>query len=463
MRLETDSPAVQLLTIHGSKGLEFPVVFCPFLWSVRQRNLRETRCHAALVRTDSEWILDTGSQRFAEHRTLALQQEDEEEHRKLYVALTRPRHRLYLGIAPVAATQNARNGADSSPLAKLPGLGLEHRPLQEWESALDALPFLQVLSAPAAFQNAQRVPAEHAGSSAVSGVPYDPEASVGLPSRSGEQPGLIQLRFGGVPHRVSSFSALSRTSHDTPSAKEHNPGIEEDDVSAGADLLEPLNLSGTELGTWIHGVLEDYLGNRKSAVESVGTVGQPALPLLQTILSTPIPLPDGHPVTLESVRDSCVTEMQFHLPVGQLDPKKLSAALLADPAVSGNTDRRFWAEELATLGFHEFTGFLQGFIDLIFEHEGRWYVMDYKSNRLEGYNPARLEQAMLDSKYLLQARIYAFALHQHLSVHLPLYDPTKHLGGVLYLFLRGMPKAGFWSETPSAAALQSFATLFSKN
>ena len=245
--------------------------------------------------------------------------------------------------------------------------------------------------------------------------------------------------------------------------REHNPGPEEDELPASQDLLEPLKLSGTGLGTWIHGILEDYLGNRKSLAEALGNgpvTGENAVLALETILTTPVPLPGGGAVTLDAIRDACVTEMQFHLPVGHLNPRTLSDALLKDPAIADNPDRRLWATQLALLGFHEFTGFLQGFIDLIFEHEGRWYVVDYKSNRLDSYTANRVEQAMRDSLYLLQARLYAVALHRHLSVHLPDYDPEHHFGGVIYLFLRGMPAAGFWSEKPSPQALTQLSAVF---
>ncbi len=445
MRLETDRPAVQLLTIHGSKGLEFPVVFCPFLWKVPDPGYREKSCTAPLVRTEDEWVLDTGSHKFLQNRDRALLQEDHEEHRKLYVALTRARHRLYLGLAPVASKKTPAGGAEPSPLIQLPGLGLAGLSPEDWLAALNALKFLQVLPA--------SVP-----TTALPAISNPGEVLLGVPQNDSPQ-----LRFGGVPHRVSSFSSLSKSGHESVPLREHNPGPEEDELPASQDLLEPLKLSGTGLGTWIHGVLEDYLGNQKSLAEALANgpvTEENAVLALETILTTPVPLPGGGAVSLDAIRDSCVTEMQFHLPVGHLNPRMLSDALLKDPAIADNPDRRLWATQLALLGFHEFTGFLQGFIDLIFEHEGRWYVVDYKSNRLDSYSANRIEQAMRDSLYLLQARLYAVALHRHLSVHLPDYDPEHHFGGVIYLFLRGLPAAGFWSEKPSPQALTQLSAVF---
>jgi exodeoxyribonuclease V beta subunit len=171
----------------------------------------------------------------------------------------------------------------------------------------------------------------------------------------------------------------------------------------------------------------------------------------------------GHaPVSLDELREGCITEMQFHLPVSALDPRTLSAVLLRDAEIQGSEDRSGWAADIGEhWTFGEFSGYLQGFIDLIFEHEDRWFVADYKSNILGGYDPDSLGRAMLDKNYLLQARLYALALHRHLQVQLRDYDYAKHFGGVAYLFVRGFPSDGVWFERPSLAALESLGNPFS--
>ena len=103
---------------------------------------------------------------------------------------------------------------------------------------------------------------------------------------------------------------------------------------------------------------------------------------------------------------------------------------------------------------------MQGYIDLIFQHEDRWFVLDYKSNKLDGYAPETLERAMIEKHYLLQARLYALALHRHLQVQMVGYDHSKHFGGVAYLFLRGLPSGGLWFERPSLLGLESLGNLF---
>jgi exodeoxyribonuclease V beta subunit len=145
MKLETDSAAVQMVTVHSAKGLEYPVVFCPFLWSIRSKKERRKK-RAVLFRTSKEWCVDVGSAGFEKSLTTGIEQEDEEEYRKLYVALTRARHRLYIGFAPVGESAGNQNGAARSPLAALPGLGLVDTELSSWRARLEQIEGLALQS-----------------------------------------------------------------------------------------------------------------------------------------------------------------------------------------------------------------------------------------------------------------------------------------------------------------------------
>jgi exodeoxyribonuclease V beta subunit len=146
--------------------------------------------------------------------------------------------------------------------------------------------------------------------------------------------------------------------------------------------------------------------------------------------------------------------------VERLEPATLSEAFLNDTTVRENVARAEWATALTQWTFGTLAGYLQGFIDLIFEHEGRWFVVDYKSNRLDDYSSAALEEAMLAKNYLLQARLYALALHRHLQIHQTAYQFEEHFGGVAYLFVRGFPEEGVWFERPSLQALEALSASF---
>lgn len=449
MKLETDSPAVQLITIHSSKGLEYPVVFCPFLWDVRSAQNRK-KSPFALRRTGEGWLLDVGSENISENLSIAMKQEDEEEDRKIYVALTRARHRLYLGLAPVEeGNASHKNGADQSSLTHLKGLfsnGTSDP--ANWPEALSQFPFGRLQ--------------QQEGAS-------DPEK---IRSRTLLLPKPVALQnpseagFYRFPIlRTNSFSSLARTDHDDHSAADRDldPGQRrESAIESVPGLLEGLGGAGPALGDQLHSMLEDFLGNRKEITEAIGSLDPKELweRVLNEILDTPLQLDSHKPVCLRELRKSCITEMQFHLPVDRIDPTLLSASLLKDSSIAGDPELNHWAAGIANWSFSDFSGYFQGFIDLIFEHEGRWFVADYKSNLLKDYGPESLRQAMSHHHYLLQARLYALALHRHLQCHVSDYDFDRHFGSVAYLFVRGFPKQGLWFERPSLAAIESLGSPF---
>jgi exodeoxyribonuclease V beta subunit len=451
MKLETDDSAVQFLTIHAAKGLEFPVVFCPYLWHVGSVVSAKTRTKVAVVRDAEGWLLDARVDDPAGNKVRSISQQRKEEHRKLYVALTRPRHRLYVGLAEIAAGGRAhQNGSEDSALMQLQSLkgGTSQ---YAGEGAL-ALPPGIVLVA--------------------GGMPEGPESSGWEASGNfweAPQLGEAPLR----PHLESpffgirSYSSLAKTSGEEIS---HAPDYDADSQRAaaglghgasGKDLLSELGPGGSQLGDRLHRAMEEYLGNVREMTEVVSGFDKPVEweRTLRAIVTGGLPLGNAT-LTLDTVRGRCITEMQFRMPTQGLSPAKLSAALLADPLIHSDPERQAWAADVEEWSFAEFHGFLQGFIDLIFEHEGRWYVADYKSNTLAGYGPASLEKAMREQHYLLQCRLYCLALHRHLRHHLPGYDPAQHFGGVAYLFVRAFPDAGVWFERPEEAALEALSGIF---
>ncbi len=460
MRLETDASAVQLNTIHGAKGLEYPVVFCPFLRNVRGRShLAST--NAAVARLGDSWVFDVGSDEFETTQEAAQVQEAEEDDRRLYVALTRARHRLYLGMAPIAASKRGpkNNSAADSPLARLPGLAAPS--MDQWPhlwSALDAHGIHFLADSPTATVPVTSESSPWTGAPA--GTPRVPEELLRPPA---PRPYLF------APFAVRSFTSLSRSDldHDLSAADRDLAAVEAPPSGASestesTDVLATLGAAGSLLGDQLHRALEDYLGNGRSLEQSVAGYNQPEQwqQALAGILEADLELTSGVHLRLGELRGDCITEMQFHLPVGHVSPAALSAVLVQDPGIQAIPGGLEWAESLAGWSFTEFTGFLQGFIDLIFERGGRWYVADYKSNRLQRYHPAALNRVMLDAHYLLQARLYLLALHRHLRSNLADYEPDRHLGGVAYLFVRGFPGHGVWLDQPQREALDRLDALF---
>ena len=176
-----------------------------------------------------------------------------------------------------------------------------------------------------------------------------------------------------------------------------------------------------------------------------------------------------------------LSELEFIFPVAD---EKSSDGEGAQPAASGLLTRarlaevftrcaappvpRDYAGRIRDLGFSPLAGYLKGFVDLVFEHAGRWYVVDYKSNHLgptpKDYEPQRLGRVMADHHYFLQYHLYVVALHRYLTVRLPDYDYDRHFGGVFYLFLRGLspvlPRGcGIFRDRPSRALIESLSAV----
>jgi len=100
------------------------------------------------------------------------------------------------------------------------------------------------------------------------------------------------------------------------------------------------------------------------------------------------------------------------------------------------------SQQAGELDFQQVSGMLKGFIDLVFVYEGRYYVLDYKSNHLGDsqaeYTAEAINHVMIEHRYELQYQLYTLALHRFLRSRIPDYNYEQHFGGVYYLFLRGM-------------------------
>jgi exodeoxyribonuclease V beta subunit len=180
---------------------------------------------------------------------------------------------------------------------------------------------------------------------------------------------------------------------------------------------------------------------------------------LTALLTQPLPLPDGEAFTLAGLPPYQV-EMEFWFSLTQVPTRRLDK--LVQHYTLGGAER-------APLLAEDLNGMLKGFIDLVFEHDGRYYVLDYKSNWLgadaSGYDQTAMTQSMRDHRYDLQFTLYLFALHRLLKSRLPDYDYDRHIGGAVYVFLRGShaPGNGVCVQRPDKALMEELDMLFSGN
>jgi exodeoxyribonuclease V beta subunit len=495
LRLESDESLVQVVTVHASKGLEYPIVLAPFLWDdtlslrgpvIPFHNAEGLRC------------LDVGSPDRAAHRDLALEEQLAEHLRLCYVALTRARHHVRLTcLPPGSGTKDALSvsglgtlllGRASAPESVTELVKHLARPTQKspqvpfprerWLEALEALRDRAVADVPGCIQIED---GDHAPDTMLPGPPVEERP----------QPRALPLPEGRARRLwVGSFTSLSGTDRehgadhgddtphevlaetpDPPTAEGGPPepgvtpgGIGDDAPVPGAELTVPAS-QATALGVAVHTVFERSpallrAGEPRTAIEELcrdtlaaGGLDVGLAPLLaervQSTLNTPLP-GLAAPGCLGLLDESAqVHELEFLLPVGLLDAGRLRQLLELHqwpPGPEGAQWRR-------TPAFPDLRGYLKGFIDLVFQADGRWHVLDWKSNRLgptlADYRGSALDAAMAHSGYFLQALLYGLALHRLLKRRLDGYVPEQHLGSAFYLFIRGVGNGsdGIW-HTP---------------
>jgi exodeoxyribonuclease V beta subunit len=478
LRLESDEDAVQILTVHCSKGLEFPIVFCPYLWSnVKLPEKKKSHVLYHDPKRDWELTLDLGSEEIEEAKRLDLDERFAEELRLTYVALTRAKHACFVMLGYFKT-------AEASPISYLlhaNTVRFTHAKLVDFMKSgakkmteLEVWGELEMLveaNAPLmGFERLNRPPSK--------AMFTDTTPPMDLCVASYQR--AATHRWG-----VSSFSQLR--------SGEIHLGPGEDGFDHDVALSEPVSESsglgriplvdfpkGSRPGTFFHTLLEyldfqrvwqpETLSLVERTMDRYGIDKQHATVVRKTLASTvETSLSEGLRLFVVG-RKQRLDEMEFHLPVSgspaPLSPKRLADVFRAHQSPAVQTS---YPDRLERLGFRHMEGYLKGFIDLIFEHQGRYYVVDYKSNHLgddyDSYQTSKLGPAMAHGDYYLQYHLYLLALHRFLSIRKRGYSYEKHIGGVYYLFIKGMeprrgPANGVFFDRPSEAMVDGLSKLF---
>jgi len=447
LRLESDENLVQIITIHKSKGLQYPIVYCPFLWnetSVPQGS----RWFAWYDPESQQSCLQAGALRLAEAKASQQAEEMSENLRLLYVALTRAQYQCTVVLASGEISGfNYKSALGWILFGHLPDAqrilatksGGKMQPDERQQLMHEQLH--QLVEGAAGNISHESLPEAHEL------VTYQPERDA------------INLQARRFKHiippvtRVGSFSGLTSGSHDE--RPDHDAAISlELGVTPVMDRSSSEFPGGPRAGVCLHQMLEllDFqkpIEDQREEVIDKSLQDQgyelrlrdAAEALIYNTLHTP--LLQGKTLTLADVAKSeRLDELEFYFPVGGLQVANLKTILTI-----GLPDGEEWQvirEAVEQLSFADLSGFMKGFVDLIFRHDGKFYVVDYKSNWLgespDDYAEPNLYQAMAHSHYYLQFLIYCVALHRYLRQRLgeANYSWDKDVGGVLYLFLRGM-------------------------
>ncbi len=459
LRLESDDNLVKIVTVHKSKGLQYPIVYCPFLWAGAPDGRKGVDRGKPFSVHDPEQdnkpllVMDCA----APQRLEALRHEEtyQENIRLLYVALTRAEFHC------TVVTGRFRD-MEKSALAWLLHGGCRAGAAQSWTEAVAAIKRESPESLMADLEALAQ-----ASQGAISLCALPPERDlIRLPRTSAAGLAAPRRFTRQLParRRIASYTAL--TSGQDAEQPDYDRGRQ-----PGADTASPFR--GAEAGSCLHWILE-HLDFRHPVAEQRETVVEPGLrrhgfserladdtaSWMQRVIDTP--LDDGQ-LTLAGIeRCRRLDEMEFHYPVPRLDSRGLKALL------KRHFSAPVFRQAIARLKIGALNGYLKGFVDLVFEHQGRYFLADYKSNwlgeEIADYGPDALAAEMAESHYYLQATIYLLALHRFLRLRLPDYDYETHFGGVYYLFLRGMtPRTGsangVWFDRPPQAFVEALDAL----
>ncbi len=454
LRLESDAELVKVVTVHKSKGLEYPLVYLPFAVTARKTE-RRNRSFFEVVGEDGARRIDLA---MSDDSLEAVDRARiEEDLRLLYVALTRARHFLWLGVAALGGRKGGENKLHES-----------------------ALGYLLTGGAPIAVaEMGERWDRLRGGSSAIDLRALAPAEGVTMLARSEERAPLVDAaRFSATFERnwtVGSFTSLTRQTGAAPMRAQEETLLEE------AHKQAPLRTDdapwhrfprGSVPGNFLHEQLE-WMGQEGFEIAEDpqfearlaqrceragwGHRQEDAVDWLRTVATTRLP-----PLNASLTQiDTGLPEMEFWFPSENLNTGKLDRlcrAHLLQGAARGALPER------------ELHGMLKGFADLVFEHDGRYWVLDYKSNSLGGgdaaYSSGAMAIGMAAHRYDIQGAIYMLALHRLLKSRLgDEYDPATQLGGAVFLFLRGIANVhtrGCYLIEPNLALLDGIDELLQK-
>ncbi len=446
LRLESDKHLVQIVTIHKSKGLEYPLVWLPFIanFRIQDQGFYHDRDSFAAVLDLSH---AEESVALAEAERLA------EDLRLLYVALTRSVWHCSLGVAPLFRRRGEKTGASDFHQSALGRL------LQKGE-ALDAAALRNVLQ-------------QLCNDDIALCIPSMPDAGCWqLPQMESPTLSVREItRRISDDWRVTSYSGLQQRAHGI--AQDLLPRLDIDAAGEREALQEPVLTPhqfprGAAPGTFLHSLFEDLDFTQPVAdawvAEKLLAGGyeahwQPVLSRwLEIVLHVPL-AQTGISLSQLANKEKQV-EMEFYLPISAtLSAEALDELIRRyDPLSAG----------CPPLDFRDVRGMLKGFIDLVFRHNGRYYLLDYKSNWLgesaEAYTQAAMAAAMQSHRYDLQYQLYSLALHRFLRHRITGYDYEHHFGGVIYLFLRGVdaqnPQQGIFTIRPDVELITQMDDLF---
>lgn len=459
IRLESDDKLVQIVTMHASKGLEFPVVLCPYLWEAISIN------DSALFsfHNGTEPTLDVGSkgEKRLKYRTKQLTEDLAERIRLTYVALTRAKSACIVFLF---------DGADSelSPLISL----------LEGEKTMKERIYDKLALSSAKYKSTHKKEENKLSSlisslaSTTPNIDFLESSKKNLVFDQAKEVEKIELKTLDFSRndlqrysRITSFSSLSEASK-IDTIIDEKTGFDYDEIltSTHSEIESDFSIfslpKGAKTGTLFHEIFENILFNDPATYDPV--IEEKVLKhgfseFWKPVLSKSIYDSVNHclfdDMKLKDLTGKeCIVEMEFHFPVTSIDSRSLIEII---------------RNQKSNDNYEAVSGFMKGFIDLTFIYKSKYYLLDYKSNFLGDtkydYDQTSIKNEILHSNYDLQYYIYSVALHRILKNTIPDYSYEKHFGGAIYLFLRGIDssieKSGVFFDKPELAKINALDNL----
>ena len=443
LRLDSDDDALKIMTIHKSKGLEFPIVFCPFLWSKDISN-KKSEIFLQYHNDKNEKVID-----FDKSQILLSEKENLEEVIRLtYVALTRSKYKVYLF------------DINNNKISVLKYLFYENS-IDDYFQIIENMKSKKYKK-----QLKNFIDKNHINFINIDSIQYENRKYINeLSKKTIESSPQYLTKSINKTIEINSFSSLIKTKANNKF--EEIKDYDEIEKIVEIDDSKELNIfnfpAGAKIGSCWHSIFEEisFSDKEKTIAEKVeeklSTFG--ILPqnnnhdlqnsyinivtkMIENVLLCNISLSNN--ICLEKIEETQkLVELEFYFSLHEIVSKVSLNKLLKSYGIE----------------FHENIpkGFLNGFIDLVFQKDEKYYILDWKSNSLgqsiKDYSIENLKMEMHEHQYNLQYLIYTVALNKFLQNRIPDYDYNKHFGGVLYIFLRGVnkniPESGVFFDLPN--------------